>query len=196
VATEPVEEWCRPVLPNGSGMLQSVYANPAANGFAFQMFVLLSRVRQADALAACGDTRPVLMERCMSSDFELFGKTLRRDGLMSDEQWTAYCAWHGEMSSKLRFGAPPQAIVYMRCDPAVCIRRIKERGREGERVIDEKYLYDLHQAHETWVSSLQGNDRTRVLILDASQDGDEAIARIADLTLRFILEVAAASEPV
>ena len=187
VVTEPVAEWCRPVLPNGQGMLQAYYANPFANGFAFQMYVLLSRARQSRILAACGDTRPILMERCMSSDFELFGKTQKHDGLMSDEQWTAYHGWHEELSSTLPFGAQPPAIIYMRCDPEVCFRRVTTRGRKGEHVIDEECLRNLHQAHETWVAGLKG---TRVLVLDANEDGDDAVARLAVLVSRFIHEVA------
>ena len=93
VLQEPVDEWSRPVI-GGDGMLQLFYADPARRAFAFQMFVLLSRARQAALVEEHSGGGAVLTERCTASDFELFGRPMYEAGAMDDAEWATYRGWY------------------------------------------------------------------------------------------------------
>jgi deoxyadenosine/deoxycytidine kinase len=178
VETEPVDEWCRPVLPDGRGMLQAFYDDREANGFAFQLYVLLTRLRQARRVGK--ESRPVLMERCLESDYELFGRSMRESGAFGDPQWETYTAWHEEACTDV---PRVSVIIYLRATPATCMKRIAARAREGEAAIDEAYLVRLHDAHEAWMARLQQEGIVKVIVLDANQDGEEAIVKLAALIM-------------
>ena len=198
VAFEPVDEWCAPVLPGQQGMLQAFYADPDANGFAFQMYVLLSRAKQARQLCAVAPReQPLLMERCTMSDFALFGSMLKRSGRISEAQWVAYKGWHDEVSDAFRpFSSTPDATVYLRCSPDVCMRRITRRDRDGETTMQREYLSCLHDAHEEWIETLvQRHGAGRVLVLDAEEEGPDAVARLAESITRFMLSPPADQVP-
>jgi deoxyadenosine/deoxycytidine kinase len=164
-------------------MLQLYYSDPRANGFAFQMFVLLSRIRQQ--LEALRDGRgTVLTERCMESDFELFGKPMRESGLMDDAQWTTYCEWSRTMRCLLAPGRPV-GVVYLRVSPSKSVERIRSRQRGGEEKIDVSYIEMLHRAHEEWIGRLRA-DAVPVLVLDGDQDGASAIDAHTAAIIAFI----------
>jgi deoxyadenosine/deoxycytidine kinase len=186
ILQEPVEEWSKPYSDQGLGMLQLYYSDPRANGFAFQMFVLLSRIRQQ--LDVLRDARGiVLTERCMASDFELFGKPMRKSGLMDDAQWTTYREWSRTMHCLLAPGRPA-GIVYLRVSPSKSVERIRSRHRDGEEKIDLPYIEMLHLAHEEWIHCLM-SDGVPVLILDGEQDGDAAIDAHTTAIIAFIAKL-------
>jgi deoxyadenosine/deoxycytidine kinase len=185
-AQEPVDEWSAPLLPGGVGMLQAFYADPRQNAFPFQMYVLLTRVRQVRAEPADGRT-VLLSERCITTDREVFAKSSRAAGMMSDVQWAAYDAWYNEMVDILR-PAHPSGVIYLRCTPEVSLRRIADRARGGEATVDTAYLERLQRAHEEWMADARAAG-TPVLELDGDLDADVdsgAVGRHADEVLRFM----------
>merc|ERR1719184_496963 len=42
-------------------------------------------------------------------------------------------------------------IVYVETDPAVLMRRIRMRGREGEENMNREFLDQVHQRHQAWL---------------------------------------------
>lgn len=52
-----------------------------------------------------------------------------------------------EIMSKL----PLMGIIYLKCDPSICLSRIKSRGRKGEESITLDYLEKVHDCHENWL---------------------------------------------
>ena len=182
-AQEPVEAWSAPILPGGVGMLQAFYADPLQNAFPFQMYVLLTRVRQVRAEPE-GASGPVLLsERCIATDREVFAKSSREAGMMSDVQWAAYDAWYDEMVDLLR-PAQPSGVVYLGCSPEVSLRRIADRARDGEASVDMACLERLQRAHEAWIAEAR-TAGTPVLELDGDLDA-EAVGRHAAEVLRFM----------
>lgn len=185
VLQEPVDEWCEPRLPGGRGMLQAFYADPVGLAFPFQMFVLLSRVRQTWAMQGLEDG-PILSERCIASDFELFGRPAFEAGRMDDAQWATYHAWYNAINERLSpQHARPHAVVYLRCPPEVTLQRVAERGREGEAALDLEAAERMHACHEAWIARLRAAG-TPVLELDCRPRGEAAIHNNAMLVCKFV----------
>ena len=176
---EPVDRW------SGTGMLEAYYNDPKRNGFAFQMFVMLSRIEQWQQLHGCSDNSGVVLsERCIASDFELFGRPMRDAGIIDDVQWTTYSAWTEHVRRNCT-GAEAVAVIYLRVSPNVSIHRIATRGRPGEDAIDTSYIELLHTAHEEWIARLRAKG-TVVLVLNGDKDGDVAVQEHVSAILGFI----------
>ncbi len=187
VLHEPVGRWSEPISSSAGGMLQAYYEDPKRNGFAFQMFVLLSRVEQHQEMTACwSGIRAVLSERCVASDFELFGRPMRASGMIDDVQWKAYTAWTEHVRQHVVGAQVSPRVVYLRVLPEVSLQRIARRGRAGEQAIDRAYIEMLHAAHEAWIARVRAEPGARILVLNGNLEGDDAVRCHADLVLRFI----------
>jgi deoxyadenosine/deoxycytidine kinase len=188
VLQEPVAEWsAAQSLLGGDSMLQRFYADPPANAFAFQMYVLATRMEQAATAPERGGFRAILTERCMVSDHALFAGPLFDRGGMTPCEWIAYQAWSTGVQRVLsRHGIPaagsPTSVVYIRTTPDVCAARIGTRARVGESTVDLPYLAGLHEAHERWIVGLQ----CPVLTLDGDVDGVDAIEAHARAVVGFV----------
>ena len=183
VLQEPVDEWSRPVI-GGDGMLQLFYADPARRAFAFQMFVLLSRARQAALVEEHSGGGAVLTERCTASDFELFGRPMYEAGAMDDAEWATYRGWYAHTTA----GMPPMdGVVYLRTTPAVSMSRIASRRRHGEGSIDAGYIERLHATHEAWIQRVCDSGKP-VLVLDGDAVGEAAIQANASRVVAFATE--------
>jgi deoxyadenosine/deoxycytidine kinase len=176
VSQEPVDEWSAPSLPDGRGMLQAFYDDKKKNAFAFQMYVLDSRVRQVMDILAAQASHPadaVVTERCLASDSGIFAAMLHRSGNLSDVERVSYESAVATMR-RLTAEAEPAAVVYLRTSPDVCARRVAARARDGESSVDVAYLSSLHEAHEAYVARLSDLG-VPVLVLDGNQDGQNAV---------------------
>jgi deoxycitidine kinase/deoxyguanosine kinase len=187
ILQEPVDEWKAPQpMLGGMSMLQAFYANPLRHSFAFQMFVLRTRIRQAVAARSSG--RGVLVtERCMETDRELFTLPLISSGVLSHEEMLAYDTWLEFAREDGHLNACPDVVVYLRCSPEVCMQRVLRRRRAGEEGITLQYLHGLHNAHEAWVARLIQEGR-RVVVLDGHLEGAAALAEHADAVLRVLAD--------
>ena len=63
-------------------------------------------------------------------------------------------------------------------DPEVALRRLRERSRGEEHLIDEDYIRDLHSLHEDWLMEKKFPVPAPVLVVDANKD-------ISDMTELF-----------
>ena len=55
-------------------------------------------------------------------------------------------------------------------DPEVALRRLRERSRGEEHLIDEDYIRDLHTLHEEWLMEKKFPVPAPVLVVDANKD--------------------------
>ena len=46
---------------------------------------------------------------------------------------------------------PLKGIIYLKCSPELCLKRVKNRGRKGEENLDLEYLRKVHEKHEIWI---------------------------------------------
>lgn len=186
VLTEPVNEWAAPLESLGKkSMLQSYYENGLVNSFAFQLFVLKTRLDQVmDVVRGRG----IFSERCMASHDAIFANEARRRGHIDDVQWVTYRGW---IDSVTRISGEdcPQGVVYLRTSPSVCSLRSRMRSRGGEGDLPDALLEELHLVHEAYIGRLAERG-VPVLLIDGNANessmSDTAKLDIVRVVVSFV----------
>lgn len=175
ILPEPVELWDAP-LPalSGRSMLQAYYAD-GDNSFAFQMYVLKTRL---DQVLGVLPGRAILSERCMNSHDTIFASGARSRGNIGDVQWVTYRGWV-DSATRMSGEAGPNAVVYLRTSPGVCAQRRRLRSREAECDLPDALLEELHGVHDAYVRSLTERG-VPVLLVDGDTDssGMQDVVRV------------------
>ena len=151
---EPLSKWQgKNGETNRTNLLDDFYRDPARWAFTFQTFAFLSRAQGAvDALAEADRAGAlcVVLERSLQSDRHCFATNCLMTELFSESEWNVYADYHSWILGKfpeLRV----DGAVYLRTDPATCMRRIQQRGRTEESSVPLEYLEQLHARHEEWL---------------------------------------------
>lgn len=177
---EPVCDWthvplaseCGPSAPNN--LLDKFYEDPSRWGLTFQQYVIFSRVKgfydnkENEAPGAC------LTERSVWGDRLVFVRNLYKQGVMSDLEYSLYCHMHSFCLEQCP-QACPDAILYLRTSPEICLERLKQRGRSEETSVTLQYLQQIHTRHEEWLMEktvpIPDNlSKTPVLVIDCSKN--------------------------
>lgn len=168
ILPEPVELWATPVVGIANkSMLQSYYEDPS-NSFAFQMYVLKTRL---DQVLSVLPGRAILSERCMNSHDTVFAGQARQRGDIGDVQWVTYRGWV-ESVTRMSGEEVPNAVVYLRTSPAVCSARCRQRNRDAETDLPDALLEELHVVHDAYVKGL-ADLGVPVLLVDGDKDEAE-----------------------
>ncbi|MCA9624008.1 MAG: deoxynucleoside kinase [Myxococcales bacterium] len=131
--------------------LEDFYADMPRWAFNSQIWFLIRRFeihrsidRQVDEAQA-----PLVQDRTIYEDAEVFAAHLHRMGFIEDRDWTSYQELYATLRSVLR---PPDLMIYLRCPLKTLTRRIKKRGRSFEQTVPRKYLASLEALYEDWLS--------------------------------------------
>ncbi|RWS18187.1 hypothetical protein B4U80_04345, partial [Leptotrombidium deliense] len=133
IFSEPVNKW-RNV--GGYNLLDLMYEDPKKWSFAFQQYVQLTMFQIHNEMSEYDDGKAVLkmMERSLLSARYCFVENLWQSGLLTRVEYDIIDEWYHKLmkseSTKL------DCIIYLRTDPEVCLKRIKQRNREEEQHID------------------------------------------------------------
>lgn len=57
-------------------------------------------------------------------------------------------AIYDSLCTTLMAKCPLSGIIYLKCEPEICMERIKKRNRKGEESIPLEYLRKVHDRHE------------------------------------------------
>ena len=122
--------------------LGKFYDDPARYALHAQLFFLLERYRQQQAID------PVeLAERGAVADY-LFAKDAIFAGVtLQEEELALYRQVYQLLDAQI---PRPDLVIYLEARPDVLLDRIKKRGRDFERAIDEDYLARLTEAFRTF----------------------------------------------
>ena len=90
---------------------------------------------------------PVLQDRTIYEDAEIFAKNLFRQRLMEKRDFETYWGFYESISEML---SPPDLMIYLRCPVRTLKERIRLRGRRMEREISTPYLSRLNKLYEEW----------------------------------------------
>ncbi len=130
-----------------------------------QLFFLIRKFRihkEIDArLGQVG--APIVQDRTIYEDAEIFAAHLHRAGHLSARDWGMYQDLYQTLRSELR---PPDLMVYLRCPVPTLVRRIQKRGRDFEQSIPRAYLRALDGLYEEW---LRRYDASEVLVIDTDR---------------------------
>jgi deoxyadenosine/deoxycytidine kinase len=170
-----------PVIHNP--YLDPFYADMARWSFHLQIYFLSERFK---AQAAIGNSPlPFIQDRTIYEDAEIFARTLREQGSMTEVDYRNYVALFEVLVSYLR---PPDLILYLKASPEVLIERIARRGRPSERGIGVDYLARLNRAYDDWME--RAGARYEVVTIDTDRvplQGDTEAFRglVDDLKRRY-----------
>jgi len=128
--------------------LADFYADMPRWALASQLWFLLSRFEQHKALERLG--RPVVQDRTIFEDAEIFAANLHEQGAIDARDWDLYQAAYRSLRAELR---PPDLVVYLRCNFRTLRRRIRLRGRAYEAALPPAYLRRLDRLYERWFAA-------------------------------------------
>lgn len=175
----------RPLLEiaEDNPFLAGFYSDMQRWAFQTQLFFLLSRYRQAMALA-----QQDLFEEMVVSDY-MFAKDKIFAYLTLDD---AELALYEQVFSLLQPRIPrPDVVVYLQASTDVLVERIKLRGREFERNITREYLDELNEAYNYYFFHYR--ETPLLMIKTTNIDFVRNEAELDDLAAR-ILEMKAGVE--
>jgi deoxyadenosine/deoxycytidine kinase len=114
-----------------------------------QLFFLVRRfqIHRAVLERAAGDPRPIVQDRTLYEDAEIFAAHLHGAGYIDDRDWATYQDLYRTLCAEIR---PPDLMIYLRCPMKTLVRRVRQRGRDYERKIPRAYLASLDRLYEEW----------------------------------------------
>lgn len=128
--------------------LEDFYSDMGRWALLSQIFFLAHRAENHQQLK--DDPHPVVQDRSVYEDAEIFAKNLRQQGHLSDRDWNTYLKVYATL---VRLLPPPDIAIYIRASVPTLKRRIAKRGRAFEEKIPDSYLEGLNKLYEEWIDS-------------------------------------------
>jgi deoxyadenosine/deoxycytidine kinase len=126
--------------------LDAFYADMPRWSFHLQIYFLSERFK---AQVQIGESPlPFIQDRTIYEDAEIFARTLREQGSMTDVDYENYESLFRILVSFLR---KPDLIIYLKAEPATLMQRIASRGRTSEKGIGIDYISRLNRAYDDWM---------------------------------------------
>ncbi|MBN1219599.1 MAG: deoxynucleoside kinase [Anaerolineae bacterium] len=126
--------------------LSDFYRDMRQWSFHSQIFFLSSRLRSHREIL--NHPHPVVQDRSIYEDAEIFARNLHQRGNMSDRDFHVYRNLYQEF---IQFLPPPHLIVYLKASVPTLIERILRRGRDFERDVSPLYLQQLNELYDAWI---------------------------------------------
>jgi deoxyadenosine/deoxycytidine kinase len=141
--------------------LPDFYKDMRRWSFHLQMFFLTKRFQHHQEIVKSGI--PVIQDRTIYEDAEIFAKNLYLQGKMEERDYRTYVSHFDLMTSFLK---TPDLLIYLKADSETLLERIALRGRDYEKSIPAQYLKQLNQQYELWTTAY---DKGRMLEIDVSK---------------------------
>lgn len=125
--------------------LSDFYRDMKTWSFHSQLYFLTKKFRIHQELSS--SDQPVLQDRTIYEDAEIFAENLYRQKKMSARDYRMYRDLYETIVRQLR---PPSLMIYLRCSIGALKKRIKLRGRADEQSLPRGYLERLQKLYEEW----------------------------------------------
>jgi deoxyadenosine/deoxycytidine kinase len=114
-----------------------------------QLFFLVRRfqIHRAVVRRAAEDMRPMVQDRTLYEDAEVFAAHLHEAGYIDERDWQMYQDLYLTLRDEIR---PPDLMIYLRCPLKTLVQRVRRRGRDFEKKIPRSYLASLERLYEAW----------------------------------------------
>ena len=160
---EPVGEWSNIKDENGVTMLENYCKNQEKYAFSFQIMACSTRIQMLMEAVQNPEVKFIISERSILSDKYVFAKMLFDSKKISFIDYSVYKLLYNAHKNIMK----NTVIVYVRTNPDICLKRIKQRKRKGEDAIQQSYLYLCHDYHEKWIMNEKVNHK---LIINGNID--------------------------
>jgi deoxyadenosine/deoxycytidine kinase len=129
--------------------LSDFYADMPRWAMSSQLFFLVRRfqIHRDIARRAATDPRPIVQDRTLYEDAEVFAAYLHQAGHIDDRDWRMYQELYLTLREEIR---KPDLMIYVRCPLKTLVARIRRRGRKFEQKIPRAYLAALERLYEAW----------------------------------------------
>jgi deoxyadenosine/deoxycytidine kinase len=124
-------------------LLDRFYHDRARYSFALQIFFLNRRFQHIKQAAKISNA---VMDRSIYGDV-IFAKMLYENNEMSREEFDLYMDLFGNMIEHCH---PPKLMVYLEVSVDQAIRRIQNRGRDYEQIVEREYWEKLNQNYREY----------------------------------------------
>ncbi len=148
--------------PNESNpYLEDFYGDMKRWSFHSQLYFLSMKFRLHQELAL--DDAPVIQDRTIYEDAEIFAENLYRQRKMSARDYRTYRALYEAIVQELK---PPTLMIYLRSGLKTLRKRIKLRGRPEEQAMPRTYLPRLQDLYDEWFDRY---DLSETLVIDTDE---------------------------
>ena len=136
--------------------LQEYYSDPERYAYTFQMYHLDKRLKAYNEQT---NTDVTIYDQSIHTDI-VYGNANRNE---MGEMYAEYLKKYNECIQTVE---NPHYIIYLKCTPEVCLKRIQTRNRSGESNISIEYLRKLNNLYDTeWMEMMKKHD-INVITLD------------------------------
>ena len=94
-------------------------------------------------------SKTIIQDRTIYEDAEIFCTHLHRSRKIKKRDYETYMELYRTMRNVLQ---PPDLMIYLRCSVRAIRRRIKSRARPSEQTIPTRYIRNLNNLYEEWIS--------------------------------------------
>lgn len=118
-----------------------------------------------------------LMDRCIH-ELMTFAILQYRKGNLTEREYNTY---KEILDAFILLSPQLDIIIYLKCSPEVALERINLRGRLFETAVSFKYLIEIEQTYDEWISSLPSS----IHVIHCNTDVDTNI----DILVKSILNI-------
>ena len=137
--------------------------------YTFQNLACITRMMKIEDKINESNCEYIFLDRSLATDKHVFEKMLFENNNMNLIEHKMYNLWCDFYDKYVR-NSKNYTYIYLKCDPNICLNRIKKRGRSEEESINLKYLEDLNKYHDEW---LLNNKNAIVIDCNESFEEDE-----------------------
>jgi deoxynucleoside kinase len=171
---EPLDKWLSQTNKDGQNILELLYTDIKRWAYTFQHNAFLTRVQKIEQER--DDTKCIVTERSVLSDFHVFAKMLKDQGNIDELEYSIYLNWMDFLNEKYK--TIPNKIVYLRTSPETAHQRLRKRSRDEEKSVSLEYLRQVTEYHEKW---LLKEENIEVIVIDGNQDFEENEERFKEM---------------
>lgn len=118
--------------------------------WSFNLQVYFLNVRYNNIKKIRENSKPVIQDRTIYEDANIFAPNLHAMGLMSTRDFENYSSLFSSLNSMIQ---APDLLIYLRGTIPTLVKQIQQRGRDYEDSIRLDYLKRLNERYEAWIST-------------------------------------------
>jgi len=172
-----------PVATVWAKYLPLLYGDSKRWGMTFQMEALhwFNKLR-TQILPELGEQKVIIVERSPQSSTKIFARNMKENSIITEWEHDVIARFFKAIEWK------PCSSIYLQLDADTCVKRIRERAREGEEGIERKLVQELNKYHdEVWAENK--DPEIEVSCIDASLPIEEVARQAKSIIMAKFLEV-------